>query len=112
MDDYTVLGRIGEGAHGVVMKGRHKKSGSIVALKKVLIKRIEEGIPETALREIKALQVCNLTCTNWGHARSPLIDSSHYSIQLNLDNYSKSRQKCNILGRIRDNQTLLGYFRA
>ncbi len=57
MDDYTILGRIGEGAHGIVMKGRHKKSGSIVALKKVLIKRLEEGIPETALREIKALQV-------------------------------------------------------
>ena len=52
-----VLGRIGEGAHGIVMKGRHKKSGSIVALKKVLIKRLEDGIPETALREIKALQV-------------------------------------------------------
>ena len=57
MEDYVVLGRIGEGAHGIVMKGRHKKSGSIVALKKVLIKRLEDGIPETALREIKALQV-------------------------------------------------------
>ena len=57
MEDYVVLGRIGEGAHGIVMKGRHKKPGSIVALKKVLIKRLEDGIPETALREIKALQV-------------------------------------------------------
>ena len=57
MEDYTVLGRIGEGAHGIVMRGRHKKSGSIVALKKVLLKRLEDGIPETALREIKALQV-------------------------------------------------------
>ena len=57
MEDYVVLGRVGEGAHGIVMKGRHKKSGSIVALKKVLIKRLEDGIPETALREIKALQV-------------------------------------------------------
>ena len=57
MEDYTVLGRIGEGAHGIVMKGRHKRSGSIVALKKVLLKRLEDGIPETALREIKALQV-------------------------------------------------------
>ncbi|TRY74926.1 hypothetical protein TCAL_14614 [Tigriopus californicus] len=60
MEDYTVLGRIGEGAHGVVMKARHKKSGSIVALKKVLLKRLEDGIPETALREIKALQDQNL----------------------------------------------------
>ena len=57
MEEYSILGRIGEGAHGIVMKGRHKQSGSIVALKKVLLKRLEEGIPETALREIKALQV-------------------------------------------------------
>ena len=57
MEDYVVLGRIGEGAHGIVMKGRHKASGQVVALKKVLLKRLEDGIPETALREIKALQV-------------------------------------------------------
>ena len=57
MEDYMVIGRIGEGAHGVVMKGRHKHSGRIVALKKVLLKRLEDGIPCTALREIKALQV-------------------------------------------------------
>ena len=63
MEDYVVLGRIGEGAHGIVMKGRHKKSGSIVALKKVLIKRLEDGIPETALREIKALQVLTSVLT-------------------------------------------------
>jgi hypothetical protein len=29
----------------------------VVALKKVLLKKLEDGIPETALREIKALQV-------------------------------------------------------
>ena len=58
MEDYLVIGRIGEGAHGVVMKGRHKQSERIVALKKVLLKRLEDGIPATALREIKALQVC------------------------------------------------------
>ena len=37
MEDYIVIGRIGEGAHGVVMKGRNKQTGSIVALKKVLL---------------------------------------------------------------------------
>ena len=57
MEEYTVLGRIGEGAHGVVMKARHKTTGKIVALKKILLKRLEEGMPLTALREIKALQV-------------------------------------------------------
>ena len=62
MEDYVVIGRIGEGAHGVVMKGRHKQSGRVVALKKVLLKRLEDGIPATALREIKALQVCWYKC--------------------------------------------------
>ena len=38
MEDYTILGRIGEGAHGIVMKARHRKTGTIVALKKVLLK--------------------------------------------------------------------------
>ena len=74
MDDYTVLGRIGEGAHGIVMKGRHKRSGSIVALKKVLLKRLEDGIPETALREIKALQVSTRTVkSSLSNSTSPRI---------------------------------------
>lgn len=66
MEDYTILGRIGEGAHGIVMKARHRKTGTVVALKKVLLKRLEDGLPETALREIKALQVndiLNLICS-------------------------------------------------
>ena len=64
MEDYCVLGRIGEGAHGVVMKGRHRRSGSVVALKKILLKRRldDGGVPEAALREIKALQERGNTC--------------------------------------------------
>ena len=56
MEDYVVLGRVGEGAHGIVMKGRHKESGQTVALKKIPLKRIEDGIGEATIREIKALQ--------------------------------------------------------
>ncbi|PAA73016.1 hypothetical protein BOX15_Mlig023521g1 [Macrostomum lignano] len=56
MDRYTILGRIGEGAHGIVFKAKHIESGELVALKKVMLRRIEEGIPNAALREIKALQ--------------------------------------------------------
>ena len=73
MEDYLVLGRVGEGAHGIVMKCRHKISGQVtppqlevsililcfnqvVALKKVPLKRIEDGISEATIREIKALQ--------------------------------------------------------
>ncbi|VDL34814.1 unnamed protein product [Hymenolepis diminuta] len=57
MDKYTILSRIGEGAHGVVLKGQHKDTGELVALKKVPLKKLDEGIPHTALREIKALQL-------------------------------------------------------
>lgn len=56
MQQYKILGRIGEGAHGIVFKAKHVESGDLVALKKVPLKKLEEGIPNTALREIKALQ--------------------------------------------------------
>lgn len=32
------------------------QSGQVVAIKKVALKKIEDGIPNTALREIKALR--------------------------------------------------------
>ncbi|KAK0058135.1 cyclin-dependent kinase 20-like isoform X1 [Biomphalaria pfeifferi] len=56
MEQYSILGRIGEGAHGIVLKAKYIESGEVVALKKVPLRNPEEGIPNTALREIKALQ--------------------------------------------------------
>jgi len=56
MEHYCFLGRIGEGAHGIVFKAKQIQSGEIVALKKVPLRRLEDGVPNTALREIKALQ--------------------------------------------------------
>ncbi|XP_047622091.1 LOW QUALITY PROTEIN: cyclin-dependent kinase 20-like [Phacochoerus africanus] len=56
MEQYCILGRIGEGAHGIVFKAKHVETGEIVALKKVALQRLEDGIPNQALREIKALQ--------------------------------------------------------
>lgn len=45
MDQYKVVGRIGEGAHGLVLRGQHRVTGKEVALKKVLLKKLEDGIP-------------------------------------------------------------------
>lgn len=59
MDNYNILGRIGEGAHGVVFKAKQLSTGRVVALKKIPPRRPEEGISNAALREIKALQVGN-----------------------------------------------------
>ncbi|XP_069634116.1 cyclin-dependent kinase 20 isoform X2 [Haliaeetus albicilla] len=56
MDQYIVLGRIGEGAHGVVFKAKDRETGEMVALKKVPLRRPEEGVPPQTLREIKALR--------------------------------------------------------
>lgn len=60
MENYAVIGRIGEGAHGLVLKGYHTLTEQEVALKKVLLKRVEDGIPNSVIREIKALQ--NVDC--------------------------------------------------
>ncbi|XP_055366503.1 cyclin-dependent kinase 20 isoform X2 [Betta splendens] len=56
MEQYSILGRIGEGAHGIVFKAKHVETGETVALKKVALRKLEDGIPNQALREIKALQ--------------------------------------------------------
>ncbi|XP_076314187.1 cyclin-dependent kinase 20-like isoform X2 [Tachypleus tridentatus] len=59
MEKYTITGRIGEGAHGIVLKGRCLETGEIVAIKKVPLKKLDNGIPCSVLREIKALQQLN-----------------------------------------------------
>lgn len=56
MDDYMKIKRIGEGAHGYVLHAKCKKTGKEVALKKVLVKRKEKGLPNEIIREIKTLQ--------------------------------------------------------
>jgi cell cycle related kinase len=59
MNRYTIIGRIGEGAHGLVLKAYDNASPvpKIVALKRILLKRIEDGIPTSILREVKTLQL-------------------------------------------------------
>ncbi|KER31158.1 hypothetical protein T265_02597 [Opisthorchis viverrini] len=61
MENYAVVGRIGEGAHGIVLKARHIESGEYVALKKVPLRKIADGIRSTALREIKTLQFLDVS---------------------------------------------------
>ncbi|KAI9006191.1 kinase-like domain-containing protein [Gaertneriomyces semiglobifer] len=55
-EDYNVLSKIGQGAHGTVLKALHIPSGTVVALKKIPLGKIEDGIPIGIVREIKALQ--------------------------------------------------------
>jgi cell cycle related kinase len=56
---YESLRQVGEGTFGVVHVARRVCSGELVALKKVRLRRLEdgkEGLPNAAFREMKALQ--------------------------------------------------------
>ncbi|CAM8947635.1 unnamed protein product [Rhodiola kirilowii] len=55
VDEFERLNKIDEGTYGVVYRARDKKSGEIVALKKVKMEREREGFPLTSLREINIL---------------------------------------------------------
>ncbi|KDR12146.1 cyclin-dependent kinase 1-like isoform X2 [Zootermopsis nevadensis] len=56
MEDFLKIEKIGEGTYGVVYKGRNKKTGQIVAMKKIRLENEDEGIPSTAIREISLLK--------------------------------------------------------
>lgn len=56
MDNYEILGTIGEGTYGVVLKARHKATGQIVAIKKFKESDEDEQVRKTALREIRILK--------------------------------------------------------
>ena len=55
-DDYEKLEKIGEGTYGVVYKARSKKTGQLVAMKKIRLESEDEGVPSTAIREISLLK--------------------------------------------------------
>ncbi|THW53238.1 Pkinase-domain-containing protein [Aureobasidium pullulans] len=57
IDDFEIVQKLGEGTFGVVSKARSRRSGTIVALKKILIHNEKDGFPITALREIKLLKM-------------------------------------------------------
>ncbi|CAJ0594200.1 unnamed protein product [Cylicocyclus nassatus] len=56
VSNYEKLIKIGQGTFGEVFKARCKRSGRMVALKKILMENEKEGFPITALREVKMLQ--------------------------------------------------------
>lgn len=55
--DYEITDKLGEGTFGVVSKGVSKRTGAVVALKKILMHNEKDGFPITALREIKLLKM-------------------------------------------------------
>ncbi|KAL2263023.1 hypothetical protein VTK26DRAFT_8548 [Humicola hyalothermophila] len=57
ISDYEVLGKLGEGTFGEVHRARSKRTGALVALKKIIMHNEKDGFPITALREIKLLKL-------------------------------------------------------
>ncbi|KAG6740470.1 hypothetical protein POTOM_055921 [Populus tomentosa] len=55
VDEFERLNKIDEGTYGVVYRAREKKTGEIIALKKVKMEKEHEGFPLTSLREINIL---------------------------------------------------------
>nr|WNT93103.1 CDKG1-1 protein [Phyllostachys edulis] len=55
VDEFQRLNKINEGTYGVVFRVRDKKTGEIVALKKIKMEKEREGFPLTSLREINIL---------------------------------------------------------
>ncbi|XP_062845717.1 cyclin-dependent kinase-like 5 [Trichomycterus rosablanca] len=56
MNKFEVLGIVGEGAYGVVLKCRHKETKELVAIKKFKDSEENEEVKETTLRELKMLR--------------------------------------------------------
>jgi cyclin-dependent kinase-like len=59
MNKYEVVGVVGEGAYGVVLKCRNKDTGEVVAIKKFKESEDDEIVRKTTLREVKILRMLN-----------------------------------------------------
>mmetsp|Transcript_12351 Transcript_12351/g.29005 ORF Transcript_12351/g.29005 Transcript_12351/m.29005 type:complete len:178 (+) Transcript_12351:40-573(+) len=56
MRRYAYQGRIGQGTYGVVYKATDVVTQTTVALKKIALLDVDEGVPSTAIREISLLK--------------------------------------------------------
>ena len=66
---FSIFDQIGEGTYGYVYKAKNKRDGSVVALKKLIIRKEGLGFPQFAVREIKFLRY-----------RTLRIKTHHFSI--------------------------------
>ena len=56
MNKYDVLGVVGEGAYGIVLKCQHRETGEMVAIKKFKDTDEDELVRRVSLREVKVLR--------------------------------------------------------
>jgi cyclin-dependent kinase len=53
---YQKIDKLGEGQFGVVFRAKDTQTNTIVALKRIRLNNVDEGIPSTAIREIALLK--------------------------------------------------------
>ncbi|PSS06190.1 Cell division control protein 2 A like, partial [Actinidia chinensis var. chinensis] len=53
---YEIVEKIGEGTYGVVYKARDRVTNETIALKKIRLEQVDEGVPSTAIREVSLLK--------------------------------------------------------
>ena len=78
MNKYEVLGVVGEGAYGVVLRCRNKESGEIVAIKKFKESEDDEIVRKTTLREV------NLFKTNADSSALTFMSTCLSSLQVKI----------------------------
>ena len=54
--EYEKLNRVGQGTYGIVYRARDSKSGEILALKRMRVEKLREGIGISSIREINLLR--------------------------------------------------------
>jgi cell division cycle 2-like protein len=59
VEDFEKLNDIEEGAYGWVSRAKDTTTGKVVALKRLKMDNVNDGIPVTGLREIQTLMDCN-----------------------------------------------------
>lgn len=55
VEEFQLLNRIEEGTYGVVYRAKDKRTGEVVALKRLKMEKEKDGFPITSLREINTL---------------------------------------------------------
>ena len=93
---YERLNQIEEGSYGVVFRARDKKTGDIVALKKLKLDEEKHGFPITSLREVNALMACRhenvvgIREVVVGETLTQFVSSRAWLLQLHLNVYMQS----------------------
>ena len=59
VEDFEKLNDIEEGAYGWVSRAKDTVTGAVVALKRLKMDTVQDGVPVTGLREIQTLRACD-----------------------------------------------------